>query len=188
MAKMTDTAAEAAIGAATRELHLPTVRAECVGLAEVAERSHATYLGYHAEMLSAEVDDRSERRRLLRVHEAKFLRTKRLGDFDLSEAPSINAAAIAMLASGSPLETGDPVVFLADSGTGKSHLLIGFGMAACEQGKAVRNVTCAAVVQELVEVADERRMSRLVARYGHLDLLCLDELGYAQLSTPEGRS
>ena len=157
MAKMTDTAAEAAIGAATRELHLPTVRTECVRLAEVAERSHATYLGYLAEMLSAEVDDRSERRRLRRVHEAKFPRTKRLGDFDLSAAPSINAATIAMLASGSYLETGDPVVFLGDSGTGKSHLLIGLGMAACEQGKAVRYVTCAALVNELVEAADERR-------------------------------
>ena len=181
MAKMTDTAAEAAIGAATRELHLPTVRTECVRLAEMAERTHATYLGYLAEMLSAEVDDRSERRRQRRVHEARFPRIKRLGDFDLAAAPSINAATIAMLASGAYLETGDPVVFLGDSGTGKSHLLIGLGMAACEQGKAVRYVTCAALVNELVEAADERRLSRLVARYGRLDLFCLDELGYVQL-------
>jgi DNA replication protein DnaC len=42
-------------------------------------------------------------------------------------------------------------------------------------------VTCAALVNELVEAADERRLSRLVARYGRLDLLCLDELGYVQL-------
>jgi DNA replication protein DnaC len=183
MAKMTDTAAEAAIGAATRELHLPTVRTECVRLAEMATRGHATYLGYLAEMLSAEVDDRSERRRQRRVHEAKFPRIKRLGDFDLAAAPSINATTISMLASGSYLESGDPVVFLGDSGTGKSHLLIGLGMAACEQGKAVRYVTCAALVNELVEAADERRLSRLVARYGRLDLLCLDELGYVQLDS-----
>ena len=63
MAKMTDTAAQAAIGAATRELHLPTVRTECVRLAETAERSQATYLGYLAEMLAADVDDRTERRK-----------------------------------------------------------------------------------------------------------------------------
>jgi DNA replication protein DnaC len=176
MAKMTDTAAEAAIGAATRELHLPTVRTECVRLAETAERSHATYLGYLAEMLAAEVDDRSERRRQRRVHEARFPRIKRLSDFDLSAAPPINATTISMLASGSYLDSGDPVVFLGDSGTGKSHLLIGLGMAACEQGKAVRYVTCAALVNELVEAADERRLSRLVARYGRLDLLCLVQL------------
>src|ERR1700722_12068615 len=106
MAKMTDTAAQALIGAATRELHLPTVRGECVRLAEMAERSQATYLGYLAEMLSAEVDGRAEPRRQRRVHEARFPRIKRLNDFDLSAAPSVNAATIAMLASGSYLTTG----------------------------------------------------------------------------------
>jgi hypothetical protein len=70
------------------------------------------------------------------------------------------------------------------SGTGKSHLLIGLGIAACEQGRRVRYVTCAQLVNELVEAADERRLSRIVARYG-LDLLCLDELGYVQLD-PRG--
>jgi DNA replication protein DnaC len=181
MAKMTDTAAAAAIGAATRDLHLPTVRTESTRLAEMAERGQATYLGYLAEVLSAEVDDRAERRRQRRVHEARFPRVKRLGDFDLAAAPHVNAATIAILASGSYLDAGDPVVMLGDSGTGKSHLLIGLGMAACEQGKAVRYVTCAGLVNELAEAADERRLSRIVARYGRLDLLCLDELGYVQL-------
>jgi DNA replication protein DnaC len=69
------------------------------------------------------------------------------------------------------------------SGTGKSHLLIGMGMAACEQGRSVRYATCAGLVNELVEAADERRLSRLVSRYGRLDLLLLDELGYVQLDT-----
>jgi DNA replication protein DnaC len=45
----------------------------------------------------------------------------------------------------------------------------------------VRYVTAAQLVNELVEAADERRLSRIVARYGRLDLLCLDELGYVQL-------
>ena len=48
MAKMTDTAAAASIGAATRELHLPTVRTESTRLAEMAQRGQSTYLGYLA--------------------------------------------------------------------------------------------------------------------------------------------
>ena len=106
---------------------------------------------------------------------------KRRADFDLAAAPAINPATIATLASGSYLNAGEPVVLLGDSGTGKSHLLIGLGVAACEQGKRVRYVTTAQLVNELVEAADERKLSRLVARYGRLDLLCLDELGYVQL-------
>ncbi len=178
---MTDTAAAAAIGAASRELRLPVVRADAVRLAEIAERSQMTYLSFLAEVLAAEVDERATRRRARRVHEARFPRLKRLADFDLGAAPTVNPATVAALASGAYLDTGDPVVLLGDSGTGKSHLLIGIGLAACEQGRQVRYATTAGLVNELVEAADDRRLSRIVARYGRLDLLCLDELGYVAL-------
>ena len=76
-------------------------------------------------------------------------------------------------------------MLLGDSGTGKTHLLIGLGLAACEQGRRVRYVTTAALVNELVEAADQRALSRIVGRYGRLDLLLLDELGYVQVD-PRG--
>ena len=59
--------------------------------------------------------------------------------------------------------------------------MIGMGLAACEQGRRVRYVTCAGLVNELAEAQDERRLARLIARYGRLDLLLVDELGYVQL-------
>jgi len=183
MTKMTDTAALAAIGAATRELRLPVVRKDASRLAEVAKRTQLTYLSYLAEVLSSEVDERAARRRVRRVVEARFPRLKRLAEFDLDAAPTINPATFSLLASLSFLSAGEPVVFLGDSGTGKSHLLIGLGMAACEQGLRVRYVTTAQLVNELVEASDERRLSRIVARYGRFDLLCLDELGYVKLDT-----
>jgi DNA replication protein DnaC len=76
-------------------------------------------------------------------------------------------------------------VLLGDAGIGKTHLLIGLGLAACEQGRRVRYATTAALVNELAEAADARQLSRVVARYGRLDLLLLDELGYVQLD-PRG--
>jgi DNA replication protein DnaC len=178
---MSDTAAAAAIGAATRELRLPVVRTDAARLAEIAQRSKLSYLAFLAEVLSAEVDQRAERRRQRRITEARFPRMKRLSDFDLNAAPTVNPATVATLASCAYLNTGEPVVLLGDAGTGKSHLLIGLGLAACEQGRRVRYATAAQLVNELVEAADERRLSRIVARYGRLDLLCLDELGYVQL-------
>ncbi len=183
MTKMTDTAATAAITAATRELRLPVIRSDSGRLAEIAQRSQQSYLAFLAEALSAEVDERFGRRRQRRVNEARFPRTKRLADFDLGAAPTVNPATIATLASGAYLHAGEPVVLLGDSGTGKTHLLIGLGIAACEQGRRVRYATAAQLVNELAEAADERRLSRLVARYGRIDLLCLDELGYVQLDT-----
>jgi DNA replication protein DnaC len=180
-----DQAAQAAIGAAARELRLPTIRAEASRLAEIAARERQTYLVFLAELLAAEVDDRAERRRARRITEAKFPRMKRLSEFNVDIVPTIQAAQLATLASGAYLKAGEPVVALGDSGTGKTHLLIGLGLAACEQGHRVRYVTCAQLVNELVEAADERVLSRVVARYGRLDLLLLDELGYVQID-PRG--
>src|ERR1700690_1149484 len=181
MTKISDTAAVASIGAATRELRLPVVRAEAPRLAETAHRDRASHLGYLADVLAVEVDERAERRRGRRGTEARFPRPKRLGDFHVTANPGVTAETVSLLASCSYLDRGEPVVLLGDSGTGKSHLLIGTGLAACALGKRVRYVTCAGLVNELVEAQDDRRLARLVARYGRLDLLLLDELGYVQL-------
>lgn len=176
-----DVSALAAIGAAARELRLPTVREQAEGLAAAAQRARQSHLGYLAEVLSAETDDRAERRRLRRLHDAHFPRQKSLAEFDTAVSTSIDAQTLALLASCSYLDKGEPLVLLGDSGTGKSHLLIGLGTAACEKGHSVRYVTCAGLVNELAEAADERRLSRLVARYGRLELLAIDELGYVKL-------
>jgi DNA replication protein DnaC len=184
-ASAVDAAAQASIGAAARELHLPTVRTEATPLAEIALRARQSHLGYLAEVLAAEVDTRTATRRARRIAEARFPRLKRLAEFNVDAVPTIPAATLGHLAAGHYMDAGEPVVLLGDSGTGKSHLLIGLGLAACEQGRRVRYATTAQLVNELVEAADERLLSRVVARYGRLDLLLLDELGYVQID-PRG--
>jgi DNA replication protein DnaC len=181
MSVTADDAAIAAVTAATRELHLPAIREHAARLADEARRAKTTYLGFLADTLTVEVDERAERRRRRLIHEARFPRIKRISEFDFDVTPTINPATIATLTAGGYLETGDPVVLLGDSGTGKTHLLIGLGVAACEQGRRARYTTCAQLVNELVEAADQRRLARLVARYGRYDLVCVDELGYVKL-------
>ena len=83
-----------------------------------------------AELLAAEVDDRAERRRARRITDAKFPRLKRLSEFNVDAVTTIEPAQLATLASGHYLNAGEPVVLLGDSGTGKTHLLIGLGLAA----------------------------------------------------------
>src|SRR5215510_2136101 len=100
MTAVSDAGAQAAIGAAARELHLPTVRDQATRLAEIAAREHATYLAYLAEVLAAELDDRSARRRARRIAEARFPRLKRLADFNTDAVPAITPAQIAQLATG----------------------------------------------------------------------------------------
>jgi DNA replication protein DnaC len=185
MTGLTEEAAQAAIGSACRSLHLPTVRDEAGRIAAAAAKDHLSHRAYLAEVLTAEVDERDGRRRARRVVEARFPRVKRLGDFDCSANPNLNPATLATLAAGAFIAAGEPLCLIGNSGTGKSHLLIGTGIAACEAGRRVRYVTCAALVNELAEAADDRVLSRTVGRYGRLELLCLDELGYVHLD-PRG--
>jgi DNA replication protein DnaC len=180
MTAATETGADAAIIAACASLHLPTIRAEAGRIADDAARQHLTHRGFLADVLAAEVDERDTRRRARRIVEARFPRLKHLAEFDCHHSP-VDPATVATLAAGAWIERHEPVVLLGDSGTGKTHLLIGAGIAACETGRRVRYVTCAQLVNELAEAADERTLSKTVGRYSRYDLLCLDELGYVHI-------
>jgi DNA replication protein DnaC len=179
--ELTDQASGAAIEQACKILGLPAVRRRYADIAAAAARQQAGYKGFLAELLSLECDEREERRKIRLVREAAFPRVKRLEDFDFAANPHVAPALIHTLAGGAWVAAGQPLCLIGDSGTGKSHLLIGLGIAAAENGHKVRYTTAAALVNELVEAADDKQLSRTLARYGRVDLLCLDELGYLEL-------
>jgi DNA replication protein DnaC len=76
----------------------------------------------------------------------------------------------------------DNVIALGPSGTGKTHAALGLGLAACQKGLKVRFATAAALVHELIEARDERRLQRLQKQLASQELLIIDELGFVPLS------
>ena len=134
MPRLADAAAEAAIGAAAASCTCPPSAPKPSALAEIAARERLTHRRFLAEVLTAEVDDRDERRRARRINEAKFPRAKRLADFDIDAVPGIAPATLGHLAGGAYIDAGEPVVLLGDSGTGKTHLLIGAGPGRLRTG------------------------------------------------------
>ena len=178
---MTEEAATAAIDAACRRLRLPTIRALVDQATTAAQKEQLSYVGFLAELLLAECDDRDRRSSVRRVKAAGFPRGKWLGDFDFDANQNINPATINTLATGDWVRKGQPLCLIGDSGTGKSHLLIGLGTAAAEKGFRVRYTLATRLVNELVEAADDKSLARTIARYGRVDLLMIDELGYMEL-------
>jgi DNA replication protein DnaC len=180
---LTEEAATTAIDQACRMLRLPTIRGQFPDLAEAASREPMSYRGFLAELLLSECDDRARRRSERRIKAAGFPREKSLRAFDYDANPNIDAATINTLATCEWVRKGHPLCLIGDSGTGKSHLLIALGTEAAMKGYRVKYVLATKLVNELVEAADEKVLAKTIARYGRVDLLCIDELGYMELDS-----
>ncbi len=178
---MTEEAADAAIDQACRMLRMPTIRNSFTDYADRAGREQMSYRGFLAELLLAECDDRARRRSERRIKAAKFPREKSLRAFDFDANPNIDPAVIHTLAKCEWVQKGQPLCLIGDSGTGKSHLLIALGTEAAMAGYRVNYTLATQLANELVEAADEMTLAKTIARYGRVDLLCIDELGYMQL-------
>ncbi len=165
-----------------RVLHLPTVAAQCAQMAEQAVRERRTHLGYLEALLQAELEEREHRLVERRLREAHLPRMKTLEEFDFGQCPRVSAQQIHELARGDYIAKAEPIIFIGDSGTGKTHLLSGLAVAACRQKRRVRFTTAAAMINELVEAKHQLQLGRALARWARYDLIALDELGYVPLA------
>jgi DNA replication protein DnaC len=112
-------AAVAAIEQGCRMLRLPSMRERFGEIAAAAQREQLTYLGFLAELVMAECDDRDKRRAARRIHDAGFPRDKRIEEFDFDANKAINPAVVHQLATSAWVKAGQPLCLIGDSGTGK---------------------------------------------------------------------
>ena len=134
-----------------------------IAMADAAAKQRLSHKAFLADVLTAECDERDARRRLRRVNEAKFPRTKRLADFDTTSLPDLPAATLGHLAD-RELDRRRRTAWScsATPAPGKPICSSRLGTAAAEHGRRVRYVTTAALVNELVEAADDKQLSRVV--------------------------
>ena len=98
---------------------------------------------------------------------------KSLDSFDLPAIPPVNRALVMQLARCEYIERRENVIAAGNSGAGKTHVVLGLGLAACQIGMSVGFTTAAGLVHELMEARDERR---------RLNLLIIGELGFVPRS------
>ena len=163
-------------------LHLPAVGSQCAGLAELAVKEKQSHLDYLEALLAAELEEREHRMVGRRLREARLPRMKTLDEFDFSQSPKVSAAEIRQLAEGGYIERAEPILFIGDCGTGKTHLMTGLCVAACRQKRRVRFTTTAGLVNELVEAKQQLQLRRVMARWSRYELIAIDEVGYVPLA------
>ena len=147
-----------------KELKLPTFLREYDKLATQCATEGADHPDYLLRLSELELIDRHHRMVDRRIKAARFPTTKSLDTFDFLSMPSLNKALVLELARCEYIERPHNVIALGNSGTGKTHIALGLGLAACQRGLSVGFTTAAALVHELIEARDERRLLNLQRR------------------------
>jgi len=165
-----------------KKLRLPTFLGEYSKLAQQCAAEKKDHVQYLLRLCELELIERERRMIERRIKAAKFPATKSLDSFDFKAIPSLNKPLVLELARCEYIDKYQNIIALGPSGTGKTHIALGLGLAACQKGLKVRFITAASLVHELIEAVDERRLQRFQKQLTSQNLLIIDELGFVPLS------
>ena len=167
-----------------KQLKLPTFLREHEKVAREAAQEGFDHPRYLLRLAELELIDRERRMVERRIRAARFPAVKGLETFDFTAIPTLNKPLVLELARCEYVVARENIIALGNSGTGKTHIALALGLAACQRGFPVAFTTAAGLVHQLMEAKDERRLLRLAGpdADGGRKLLIVDELGYVPLS------
>jgi DNA replication protein DnaC len=171
-----------------KALNLSHMSANLGSLVRQAGENGTSHEEFLLALTEVELQMRAENRLKRKLREAKFPLLKTLEQFDYNNALELDKRLMRELESGEYLRTHRNVILMGKSGTGKTHLATGLGVAACRQGISTRFVNGCGLSNELIEAQSERRLSRVIQKYARYGLVVVDELGYVPFSTSGVRS
>jgi DNA replication protein DnaC len=165
-----------------KQLKLPTFQAEYEKQAHECAQAGVDHIRYLLRLAELELIERERRMVDRRIRAAKFPVVKGLDSFDFTAIPSLNKMLVMELARSEYILRRENIIALGNSGTGKSHVTLALGLAACQRGMSVGFTTAASLVHQLMEARDDKRLLRLQTQLAAHKLLIVDELGYVPLS------
>ncbi len=165
-----------------KALKLPTFLREHDKVARRCAAEDVDHTRFLLRLAELELIDRERRMVERRIKAARFPAVKTLESFNFPVLPSLNKTLVLELARSEYIARRENVIALGNSGTGKTHIALGLGLAACQKGLSVGFTTAAALVHELMEARDEKRLLRLQKQLSAYKLLIIDELGFVPLS------
>jgi DNA replication protein DnaC len=130
------------------------------------------------KVLSEEIDRRERGKKARLLNRAGFPVFKSFEGYDFSEIRFPPALSKEDLLRADFIPEKKNLVLYGGVGTGKTHMAIAIGIAACEKGLSVRFFTVTELVLKLTEAYKAGTLERLIRDLKQLDLLILDEWGY----------
>jgi len=121
------------------------------------------------------------------VKVAGFPHRRELKDFDFSFQPSINKEQIMDFSTLRFLENKENIVFLGNSGVGKTHMAVSLGIEAAKKRNSTYLIKCNDLIQQLRKANEENRLENRLKNYSRYKLLIIDEIGYLPITKEESK-
>jgi DNA replication protein DnaC len=165
-----------------RQLRLPTMGREFEKLARDAAANNQTFVQFLLGLTELELETRTANAVATRIKQAEFPVLKDFDTYDFSVMPGLSKPKILELARCEWIEQKFNCCLVGSHGTGKTHVSVALGLAACRAGLRVRFFTAAELVSQLEKAQKQYTLDRLLGQLERAQLLICDELGYVSMS------
>lgn len=165
-----------------RQLRLPTMGAEFEKLARDAAATNQTFVGFLLRLTELELATRDAKAIATRIKQAGFPVLKDFDTYDFSVMPGLSKPKLLELSRCEWIQQKTNCCLVGSQGTGKTHVAVALGQAACRAGLRVKFFTAAELVSELEKAQKQYALDRLLGQLERVPLLICDELGYVSLS------
>jgi DNA replication protein DnaC len=165
-----------------RQLRLPTMGREFEKLARDAASTNQTFEQFLLRLTEIELSARAANAVATRIKNAEFPVEKDFDTYDFSVMPNLSKPKVLELARCEWIEQKYNCCLVGSHGTGKTHIAVGWGLAACRAGLRVRFFTAAELVSRLELEQKQYTLDRFLGQLDRAHLLIIDELGYVTMS------
>ena len=145
-----------------RQLRLPTMGQEFEKLARDAAAANQTFVQFLLRLTETELATRAANAVATRIKKAEFPVLKDFDTYDFTVMPELSKPKILELARCEWVEQKSNCCLVGSHGTGKTHLAVALGQAACRAGLRVRFFTAAELVSQLEKAQKQYTLDRFL--------------------------
>ncbi|MDP1763944.1 MAG: IS21-like element helper ATPase IstB [Sediminibacterium sp.] len=160
------------------DLRLAAFRNDIEEIITRSVQQNASYEQVILDLLKAEQQVRLINRKKVQMRNAAFPQLKYLQDINKADLPVDAISKLPTLETLDFITTGQNVILGGSPGTGKTHIAIGLGIKACQQGYNVMFTTVSKLLTQIRENYSNRTLRALELKFEKYDLVICDEFGY----------